>query len=76
MFHTKVTLPESHPDYPSIKQSQCGNWRVIRCPDELQWIVQRYRSPKWRNKSYHREWWSIEKRWGDTVKFSGSVETL
>ena len=36
MFHTKVTLPESHPDYPSTKQSQCGNWRVIRCPDDLQ----------------------------------------
>ena len=71
MFHTKVTLPESHPDYPSITQSQCGSWRVIRCPDDLQWIVQYYRPPKWRNKSYHREWWSIEKRWGDTVKFSG-----
>jgi hypothetical protein len=24
MFHAKVTLPESHPDYPSITQSQCG----------------------------------------------------
>ena len=39
MFHTKVTLPESHPDYPSITQTQCANWRVIRCPDDLQWIV-------------------------------------
>ena len=60
MFHTKVTLPESHPDYPSITQSQFTNWRDIRCPDDLQWIVQRYRSPKWRKKSYHREWWSLE----------------
>jgi hypothetical protein len=34
MFHAKVTLPESHPDYPSIKQTQCGCWRVIRCPDD------------------------------------------
>ena len=23
MFHAKVTLPESHPDYPSITQSHC-----------------------------------------------------
>ena len=37
--------------------------RVIRCPDDLKWIVQHYLSLKWRNKSYHREWWSIERRY-------------
>ena len=61
MLQDKISIPEGRPDYPSIKQSQCGKWRVIRCPDNLQWIVQQYRSPKWRNKSYHRERWSIEK---------------
>jgi len=30
----------------------------------MHYIVQQYRSPKWRSKSYHRECWSIEKRWG------------
>ena len=69
MFHTKVTLPESHPDYPSVAQSQCGDWRVIRCPDDLQWIVQHYRSPKWRNKSYHTDWQSIYERWGKQKPF-------
>ena len=65
MLHNKISAAESHPDYPSIIQSNCGNWRVIRCPDDLQWIVQQYRSPKWRNKSYHREWWSIEERYAN-----------
>ena len=45
MMQDKISIPEGHPDYPSVSQSQCGNWRVIRCPDDLQWIVQRYRSP-------------------------------
>lgn len=60
----KSTLRESHRCHPSIIQSKCGKWRVIRCPDDLQWIVQYYRSPKWRNKSYHREWLSIKQRYG------------
>ena len=77
MFHAKVTLPESHSDYPSIMHSQCGKWRVIRCTDDLQWIVQQYRSPKWRSKSYHREWWSIDKRWGSVAPLAKlPVETL
>ena len=62
MLHQRITLPESHPDYPSVWQSECGKWRVIRCVDDIQYIVQQYRSPKWRSKSYHKEWWSIEKR--------------
>ena len=31
MFHQRITLPESHPDYPCVWQSECGRWRVIRC---------------------------------------------
>ena len=67
MFHQRITLPESHPDYPSVWQSECGMWRVIRCADDIQYIVQRYRSPKWRRKSYHKEWLSILMRWGEEV---------
>jgi len=43
---------------------------VIRCVDDIQYIVQQYRSPKWRSKSYHRDWWSIEKRWPHTMQSS------
>ncbi len=32
---------ESADDYPSIARS--GRWRVIRCRDDIQWIVQRDR---------------------------------
>ena len=34
-------LRESDDDYPSIARS--GRWRVIRCKDDIQWIVQRDR---------------------------------
>ena len=69
MLHQKICLSESHPDYPALWLSDCGKWRVIRCVDDLQYIVQHYRSPKWRNKSYHKEWQSIEKRWEKHVSF-------
>ena len=62
MFHQRVTIPESHPDYPSVWQSECGKWRVIRCVDDLQYVRQHYRSPKWRNKSYYREWESVGRK--------------
>ena len=62
MLHQKICLSESNPDYPALWLSSCGKWRVIRCVDDLQYIVQHYRSPKWRSKSYHTQWWSIRKR--------------
>ena len=69
MLYQKISLSENHPDYPALWVSDCGKWRVIRCVDDLQYIVQHYRSPKWRNKSYHKEWQSIEKRWEKHVSF-------
>lgn len=69
MLHQKISLPEGHPDYPALWLSDCGKWRVIRCVDDLQYIVQNYRSPKWRNKSYHKEWLSMELRWGNDFSF-------
>jgi len=68
MFHQTVTLPESHPDYPCVWQSECGKWRAI-CVDNIQYIVQQYRSPKWRSKSYHVEWLSILLRWSEEITF-------
>ena len=64
-FLEVVTLPESHPDYPVEWLSDCQRFRVIRCKDNLQWIVQCWQSPKWRSLSYHREWWTIAYRWAE-----------
>ena len=63
MLDQRINLPESHTGYPSLWKSDCGRFRVIRCKDDIQYIMQQYRTPKWRNKSYHREWQSIETRW-------------
>ena len=46
MFHQQIQLPEKHPYYPSLWQSICGKWRVMRCPENIQFIVQRYRNEK------------------------------
>ena len=70
MFHQTVTLPESHPEYPCVWKSECGSWRVIRCADDIQYIVQQYRSPKWRSKSYHVGWLSIQMRWSEELPFA------
>ena len=59
MFHEPIKLPEKHPDYPSLWQSTCGKWRVIRWRDDIQFIVQQYKTPTWRSESYHVEWSSI-----------------
>ena len=69
MLHQKISLSEGHPDYTTLWVSDCRKWRVIRCVDDLQYILQHYRSPKWRSKSYHREWQSIERRWEKHVSF-------
>ena len=70
MFHRKISLPENHSNYPSLWQSDCGRFRIIRCTDDVQWIVQAYRTPKWRSLSYHTEWWSIHMRWGSEAAFA------
>jgi len=76
MYQERITLPEFHPDYPSLWESPCGKARIIRCPDDLQYIVQGYRTPKWRNLSYHTEWWSISFRWGNEQPFKALPEAI
>ena len=53
MFHQQIKLPENHPYYPSLWQSLCGKWRVIRCRDDIQFIVQQFKRPTRRSDSYH-----------------------
>ena len=44
-------IVESSKEYPYLWLSKCKKSRIIRCKDDLQWIVQAWQSPKWRNLS-------------------------
>ena len=66
MKHSLVTLPEYRTEYPHLFMSDCGTFRVIRCQDDIQYIFQRWRSPKWRHLSYHVEYDNLVRRWGGT----------
>ena len=59
MFHQQIKLPEKLPDYPTLWSSACNRWRIIRCKDNIQFIMQQFKRPKWRSDSYHVEWSSI-----------------
>jgi hypothetical protein len=67
MKHSLVTLPEYRAEYPHLFMSDCGTFRVIRCQDDIQFVAQSYESPKWRAKSYHVEYGSLLRRWGDKI---------
>ena len=64
MKHSLVTLPEFSQLYPHLWLSECKQWRIIRCCDDIQYIFQRWREPKWRSLSYHVEYDSLVRRWG------------
>lgn len=56
-------IAEGSKEYPYLWLSECKKLRIIRCKDDLQYIVQAWQSPKWRSLSYHTEWNSIAMRW-------------
>ena len=58
-----ITIPEYNLDYPSLWVSKCKRFRLIRCKDDHQWIVQKFLTPKYRSVSYHRDWDAMIKRW-------------
>ena len=70
MFHQQIHLPEKHPDYPSLWQSKCGQFRIIRCKENIQFIVQQYKSPKSRIECYRVERSSIALIHGDKDAFN------
>ena len=78
MFHQQIHLPEKHSDYLSLWQSLCGKYRIIRCPDDLQYIVQRYRNAKkgWEGKSFHVDWKSISLIHGDKEVFKTLTQPI
>ena len=55
-----MSLRETADGYPHIVVMLNSNWRVIRCADGLQWILQYRGAPKkprandWRGRSYCR----------------------
>ena len=55
MKHQVITLPEHHEHYPHLWLSECGTYRIIRCCDDIQFVFQQWRNPKWRHLSYHVE---------------------
>ena len=67
MKHEVITLPEYHPYYPRLWLSECGKYRIIHCCNDIQFIFQQWRSPKWRSLSYHDEYDSLVRRWANKV---------
>ena len=49
--------------YPYLWQSICKRFRIIRCKDDIQNVVQVWQSPKCRPVSSHSERGSIARRW-------------
>ena len=64
MKHEVIALPEKHNDYTALWYSDCKFYRIIRCSDDIQYILQRFSRPDWRGFSYHVEWSSIVYRFG------------
>jgi hypothetical protein len=60
-----ITIPEYHQDYPALWVSKCKRFRLIRCKDDIQYILQVYKTPKFRNLSYHQFYDSLLLRWSD-----------
>ena len=67
MKHQVITLPEHHQNYPCLWQSECKKWRIIRDADNIQFILMQRQEPKWRPRSYHVEYDSLLRRWGDKI---------
>ena len=63
MIHTAITLPEHHDQYPYLWQSTCNKFRIVRCCDNIQYIMQGWRKPKWRSLSFHMYYESLLYRW-------------
>ena len=76
MLHQQIHLPEKHPDYPHLWKSKCKQFRIIRCKDDIQYIVQQFKQPTWRSQSYHVEWESISLIHGENKAFNTLLESI
>ena len=76
MFHQQIKLSEKHPDYPTLWRSVYKRWRIIRCKDDIQYIVQQFKRPIWRGDIYHVEWESISLIHGEKEAFNTLSESI
>lgn len=60
---TVYSRRETDEDYQGVI-TRSGTLRVVKCPHDLQLIVQSLRGGRWRNKSYHRTRYSLIRRYG------------
>jgi len=54
---------ETDENYKGIISRE-GDLRIVNCPDDLQWIVQRFKGGQWRNSSCRRSRQSLIRRYG------------
>ena len=47
-----MSISETAEAYPVIWLDEQDDLRLIRCKDDIQWIVQLRRSDRWRSRSY------------------------
>ena len=47
-----MSISETAEAYPVIWLDEQADLRLIRCKDDIQWIVQLRRSDRWRSRSY------------------------
>jgi len=76
MKHSLVTLPEFSPLYPHLWMSKCKQWRIIRDVDNIQYIFQRWRNPKWCSLSYHVEYFSLVRRWANEAALPRGLSSV
>ena len=76
MKHEVITLPEHHEHYPYLWLSECGTYLIIRCCDNIQYIFQRWRNPKWRSLSYHVEYDSLVRRWANKAALPRELSSV
>ena len=65
MKYEKISIPENHPDYPELWVSKCNTYRLIRCVDDIQYILQARKTTRLRNLSYHMFYESLLTRWSN-----------
>ena len=70
-----MSVGETSPQYPALWISVCEQYRLIRCPDDIQYILQRWQSPKFRNLSFHVNYQSIDDPLGFDIDFEGLPAT-
>ena len=64
-----MSVGETSPQYPALWVSRCEQYRLIRCPDDIQYILQRWQSPKFRSLSFHLSYQSIDNPLGFDIDF-------